>query len=354
MVGIYWMDGKIYELWELPMEKPSIVNHALKFLDQKKLLEYFNQPIPYSRSRLIPLINLGIEKGVIRTKLGRVPQKGTLRFVDQRNFQREFDFFIQKIENGEIQRNRIKSLLRDKSLPDQTFKRRIEFFISNNHWAFSLYFYGVKHFLPIAEVFFSSPERYVSLARLNLFRPRQNPDEIIELLTLLKNREVRNILEIGTSRGGTLYLFARMTDRSAKLISIDIHQNFNKLVDTFPRGKQEIILIEADSNNRATIEKIADHFPDGIDFLFIDGDHSYDGVRLDFEFYSPFIKPGGMIAFHDIVEDNESRYGVVTGGWAGGVPQLWEEIKSEYKFIEFIAHPGQDGQGIGVLFVPTI
>jgi MMP 1-O-methyltransferase len=38
---------------------------------------------------------------------------------------------------------------------------------------------------------------------------------------------------------------------------------------------------------------------EAIDFLFIDGDHSIEGCKFDFEGYEKFIKPGGFIAFHD-------------------------------------------------------
>jgi hypothetical protein len=36
-----------------------------------------------------------------------------------------------------------------------------------------------------------------------------------------------------------------------------------------------------------------------IDFLFIDADHSYEGVKLDFELYSKLVKKTGIIALHD-------------------------------------------------------
>jgi precorrin-6B methylase 2 len=39
--------------------------------------------------------------------------------------------------------------------------------------------------------------------------------------------------------------------------------------------------------------------PDEADLLFIDGDHSFTGVRKDFETLAPRLKPGGAIAFHD-------------------------------------------------------
>ena len=36
-----------------------------------------------------------------------------------------------------------------------------------------------------------------------------------------------------------------------------------------------------------------------IEFLFIDGDHSYEGVKSDFELYSKILTPGGLIVIHD-------------------------------------------------------
>jgi predicted O-methyltransferase YrrM len=37
----------------------------------------------------------------------------------------------------------------------------------------------------------------------------------------------------------------------------------------------------------------------GVDFVFIDGDHSYDGLREDWEGWSPWVAPGGIVALHD-------------------------------------------------------
>lgn len=45
---------------------------------------------------------------------------------------------------------------------------------------------------------------------------------------------------------------------------------------------------------------IVGDFSDAIDLLFIDGDHDYEGVLRDFNEWSPFVKAGGLIAFHDV------------------------------------------------------
>jgi len=42
-----------------------------------------------------------------------------------------------------------------------------------------------------------------------------------------------------------------------------------------------------------------------IDVLFIDGDHSYEGVKLDFELYSKLMSPKGIILIHDTDSEYE-------------------------------------------------
>lgn len=80
-----------------------------------------------------------------------------------------------------------------------------------------------------------------------------------------------------------------------------------------------------------------------IDFLFIDGDHTYEGVKKDFAMYSPLVREGGIIAFHDIVLGPSEN--------VGGVRKFWDEIKKGYEYIEIVKDWKQGGYGIGVIYV---
>jgi hypothetical protein len=65
-------------------------------------------------------------------------------------------------------------------------------------------------------------------------------------------------------------------------------------------------------------------------------------VRADYEDYAPFVREGGIIAFHDIVSGDESH--------VGEVPRFWSELKeSEPAAIELVDDWGQGGFGIGVI-----
>lgn len=95
---------------------------------------------------------------------------------------------------------------------------------------------------------------------------------------------------------------------------------------------------------------------DPLDYLFIDADHTYDGVRQDFQAYGPLVRSGGLIAFHDIVTHKKETQ--------CEVERFWNEIKRQYRHQEFIEYPSAGGlptavtgapmetSGLGVLFVP--
>jgi cephalosporin hydroxylase len=154
--------------------------------------------------------------------------------------------------------------------------------------------------------------------------PLQIKEEILTLLELLKDMEPKVVLEIGTAKGGTLFLFTRVASSDATIISIDLPGGMFgggypawkiPLYKSFAREKQKIYLIRADSHNYKTLDKVKEILNGrSVDFLFIDGDHTYEGVKKDFEMYSPLVKKG-IIAFHDIVPGPLE--------YVGGVPKFW-------------------------------
>lgn len=65
-----------------------------------------------------------------------------------------------------------------------------------------------------------------------------------------------------------------------------------------------------------------------IDILFIDGDHSYEMAKSDFERFEKFLKPGGLIFMHDVLVE---RY---------GVKDFWEEITYPKVILPFTSGLG--------------
>jgi len=74
--------------------------------------------------------------------------------------------------------------------------------------------------------------------------------------------------------------------------------------------------------------------------LFIDGDHSYDGVKSDFEMYSPLVREAGIVAFHDIANARTDY----------GVGRFWNEARNSFKYREIVNPSAAQALGIGVLW----
>ena len=184
-----------------------------------------------------------------------------------------------------------------------------------------------------------------------LIAPTQIRSEILQLATLVQQRKPRTVVEIGTRMGGTLAIWCALADPKATVVSIDLpggthgggYPNWRTFVyRRFAQPEQSLHLLRMDSHLTSTSDFLKTILPkDGIDFLFIDGDHRYNGVKMDFEMYSPLLRPGGLVAFHDICPNAKDK--------TCGVDRFWHEIRTKSKNWEFINNPNKHGYGIGVL-----
>ena len=67
-------------------------------------------------------------------------------------------------------------------------------------------------------------------------------------------------------------------------------------------------LIQGNSYFDNTEEQFKNVVNEELDLLFIDGDHTYDGVKNDFERYSKYVKRGGFIIFDDYHHEIIKKY----------------------------------------------
>jgi len=192
--------------------------------------------------------------------------------------------------------------------------------------------------------------QFVFEKNFGILKPAQVEFEIQYVLKKIREKVINSYLEIGTWNGGTLFLISQSIKENATLISVDLPNGpFGggylwiriPLFLSFKKKKQKIYLIRENSHNLATYDKVQNILcGKKVDLLFIDGDHSYNGVKQDFFMYSKFVKRDGLIIFHDIAK---------TTNIESNVTQFWNEIKKNYSYEEIIQNKNQNWAGIGIL-----
>lgn len=223
---------------------------------------------------------------------------------------------------------------------------------------FKVYFFFLLYFpfcyIRIKNLKFESLTKLVDFVYNGCYgylAPGQVKSEITSLLEVVENIKPKTIMEIGTARGGTLFLFSKIIPEDSFIISLDLPGgSFGggypwwkiPLYKSFAKDKQTINLIREDSHNLKTLRKIKKILGDRkLDFLFIDGDHTYNGVKKDFDLYKQLVKKGGIIAFHDVaLHPPETKC---------EVSKLWNEVKKKYEYKEFVEDWKQNWAGIGLI-----
>jgi predicted O-methyltransferase YrrM len=182
---------------------------------------------------------------------------------------------------------------------------------------------------------------YLEQAKQNAL---QVPFEIEEFSAFISTQKPKVVVEIGTAFGGTIGRWLNLPTVET-VASIDIpsgvhggvsperYEEMSSAVldEAHTLGKQAL-LIKLDSHSKETAE-VLKHLlgKREIDFLFIDGDHSYEGVRKDFQMYAPMVREGGIIAFHDI-RDSEWHRSIGVN-----VAKLWDELEMTFDFGRYKA-----------------
>jgi len=143
--------------------------------------------------------------------------------------------------------------------------------------------------------------------------------ERFKLFTLAFDKE--KILEIGSYVGASAACFGTAKDRDGKgkIYCIDTWQN-----DGMAEGKKETFqsfsentkpfakwIVPVKGFSTEVVEGVH-KYTSTLNLLFIDGDHSYEGVKADWDTYQKFLKEGSVVIFHD-------------SGWADGVKKVISE-----------------------------
>lgn len=162
---------------------------------------------------------------------------------------------------------------------------------------------------------------------------------------LIAELKPKVVVELGTHYGVSFFSFceaASSYSRDSFVYAIDTWEG-DPQAGFYGDGVYQVVKEHQQANHlqnsrliRSTFEEAAAHFEaESVDIVHIDGLHTYEAVRKDFETWLPKLRTGGILLFHD--------WNVREGDF--GVWRLWSQIKQDERFscIELA-----NGHGLGI------
>lgn len=156
------------------------------------------------------------------------------------------------------------------------------------------------------------------------------------LYGLTRSMKPEVCVEIGSARGRSACFIGMALNENGlgKLFAIDPHTqtswNDNESVHTYDIMRQNLVRLgvaEQVEILRQTSEQAAKSWSRPIDLLFIDGDHSYEGVKRDWDLFVPHVRDFGIVIFHDTLWELKPD-----PSWSRadmGVPRFVEELRQQ-------------------------
>jgi predicted O-methyltransferase YrrM len=194
----------------------------------------------------------------------------------------------------------------------------------------------------------------MSMASTFFKYPPQNPDEFEALCQHVRELRPKAIMEIGSRHGRSLIRLAEASMPSLeRVIIVDLpgslwgkdnsEQALRDCAKHLSDRGIEVELHLIDSHSREA-HALAQRERGNIDFLFIDGDHTYRGVSNDYIWFGPCVRSGGTVAFHDVCAPD----GIGSKGHLVEVPKFWNEIKTTQ---DTTLHSNGSVYGIGIKLI---
>ena len=169
------------------------------------------------------------------------------------------------------------------------------------------------------------------------YRVTQDPFELSIVRDIIHVLAPRVILEIGVEAGGSLLLwelFSGWGDLLRGAIGVDGQGGERVPEKTMAAYPCLPLWVKGVSQEQATVDEVKRVLGNAkVDFLFIDGGHTFAEVSGDFRSYAPLVRKGGVIGFHDIGQ--------------GDVKSFWDSFgTSPPQRVTIAGH-----MGTGLLFV---
>ena len=150
-----------------------------------------------------------------------------------------------------------------------------------------------------------------------VMRDQNQTEGLLDLINELGDVSNKTMIEIGSFIGESTIIFARHFkhviavdpflsgyDPKDPTSNFNFEDVFQEFKNTIEEQKQKITVYKMMSDDAVKLLK------EQYDFVYIDGLHTYDGVKEDIKNYLPLVKEGGVIGGHDYGTPNPHLLGV--------------------------------------------
>jgi hypothetical protein len=162
---------------------------------------------------------------------------------------------------------------------------------------------------------------------------------------LVRNLRPKRLVELGVCWGISFFAFCqgvKDAGLTTELWAVDTWEGDQhtgrygpEILDGFERVRGQSFPGLDVRTLRSGFDEARRLFPGGADLLHLDGCHTYEAARHDYETWADAVADDGVILFHDVAERGEGF----------GVWRLWDELAGRFQTVSF-----DHSHGLGVLF----
>ena len=151
---------------------------------------------------------------------------------------------------------------------------------------------------------------------------------IVPIREFVKRHKPQKGLEVGLYKGYSARAY--LESCQGELVSVDLNDDYQQeevLLKEYP-SRFKFVQTDSSTYMRCIV-------PETLDYIYIDGDHRYNGIKKDIEAALPLLKEGGVLLIDDYeVDSGPILYTGQPNGHQYGVKKAVDELLSGYKRID--------------------